>query len=184
MGSGAVRLTAAFWLTWYFCPALCQTGLPDRGVYRSFFRQVAQLKQVSDPVLINGQASGLRQPTIQETLGLTENEAQIVIALAVDCELKSRSLDGALRLSTFEARLSSISIESEGASTAIAQQRKNLERQLDEIVQDHIQQLKVELGDSRFEALDAYVRSRRIGSNFFPPLPAQGGPAPVAVQKR
>ena len=182
MGSCAVRLTTAFWLTWCFCPAPCQTGLPDRAVYRSFFMQVAQLKQAPGPVLINGQASGLRQPTIQETLGLTENEAQILSALAADCELKSRTLDGAVRLSTFEARLSSI--ESEGASTAAAQQRKNLERQRDEIVQDHIQQLKVEFGDSRFEALDAYVRSRRAGSSFFPPVPAQGGSLPVAVHKR
>jgi hypothetical protein len=182
MGSRVVPLTATFWLTWCFSPALCQTGLPDPAVYRSFFRQVAQLKQVSGPVLINGQASGLKQPTIQETLSLTENEAQILSGLAADFELKSRTLDGAVRLSTFEARLRSI--ESEGASTAVEQQRKNLERQRDEIVQDHIQQLKVEFGDSRFEALDAYVRSRRAGSSFFPPLPAQGGSAPVAVHKR
>ena len=182
MGSCAVRRTTAFWLTWCFCPALCQTGLPDRGVYRSFFMQVAQLNEAPGPVLINGQVSGLRQPTIRETLGLTENEAQILSAIAADYELKIRALDGALRLSTFEARLSSI--ESEGASTAVQQRRKNLERQRDEIVQDHIQQLKVEFGESRFEALDAYVRSRRAGSNFFPPVPAQGGPAPVAVHKR
>jgi hypothetical protein len=182
MGSCAVRLTTAFWLTWCFYPALCQTGLPDPAVYRSFFREVAWLKQAPDPVLLNGHASDLRRPTIQEALGLTESEAQILNALAADCELKSRPLDDAVRLSTFEARLSSI--ESEGAPTAIQQQRKNLERRLDEIVQDHIQQLKVEFGDSRFEALDAYVRSRRTGASFFPPLTAQGGPAPMVVHKR
>jgi hypothetical protein len=180
MGSRAVA--TACWLTWCVCPALCQTGLPDRGVYQSFFRQVAQLKQASGPVLINGQPSALRQPTIQETLGLTENEAQILSAIAADYELKSRSLDGAVRLSTFEARLSSI--ESEEASTAVEQRRQNLERQLDEIVQDHIQQLRVEFGESRFEALDGYVRSRRAGSNFFPLVAADGGPAPRVVHKR
>jgi len=182
MGGCAVRLTAAFWLTWCVYPALCQTGLPDPAVYRSFFREVAWLKQAPDPVLLNGQASGLRRPTIQETLGLTESEAQILNALAADCELKSRPLDDAVRVSTLEARLSSI--ESEGAPTAIGKQRKNLERRLDEIVQNHIQQLKVEFGDSRFEALDSYVRSRRAGSSFFPPVPADGGSLPVVVHKR
>jgi hypothetical protein len=181
MGGRVVPLVTALWLTWCFCPALCQTGLPDPAVYLSFFRQVVWLKQASSPVLVNGQASALRQPTMQETLGLTENEAQILSALAADCELKSRPLDAAVRLSTFEARLRSI--ESEGASTSVAQQ-KNLDRQRDEMVQQYIQQLKVEFGDSRFEALDAYVRSKRAASSFFPPVPAQGGALPRIVRKR
>jgi hypothetical protein len=179
----AVR--TAFWLTWCFSPALYQTGLsqtpqqnlPDPAVYLSFFREVVWLKQKPDPVLLNGQASVLRWPTIQEALSLTEEEAQILNALAADCELKSRKFDDGTRRSTLDARL--LAIASEGASEKPSQQRKNLDIQRDEMVQDHIQQLKAEFGDSRFEALDAYIRSRRAGSRFFPPLPAQGARIPV-----
>src|SRR5215467_9845213 len=154
MDGRVFRIT--FWLTWSFSPVLCQTGLsqapqrslPDPAVYLSFFREVAQLKQMSGPVLLNGQASGLRRPTIQEALGLTEEEAQTLNALAADCELKSRRFDDGIRLSTFEARL--LAIASEGASERLTQQRKNLESQRDEMVQDHIKQLKAEFGDSRF----------------------------------
>jgi hypothetical protein len=95
--------------------------------------------------------------------------------------LKSRSFAQAVGLLTFEARLRAV--ESDGASAWLAERRKNLDSQRDEMVQDHIQQLKVELGDLRFEALDAYVRSRKTASNFFPPLSAQGGPIPVLKRR-
>jgi hypothetical protein len=188
MGSRAVA--TACWLTWCICPELCQTGLsqppqrnlPDPAVYLSFFREVAWLKQAPDPVLVNGQTSILRRPTIQEALGLTEEEAQMLNALAADCELKSRKFDDGIRRSTLEARL--LAIASEGASERRPQQRKNLDSQRDEMVQDHIQKLKAEFGDSRFEALDAFIRSKKTGSSFFPPLTAEGGAAPVPVHKR
>jgi hypothetical protein len=183
MGRRAVL--TVLWLAWCsFQSGFSQTqNPPDPGVYLSFFRQVARLERVSGPVLVNGQPSDLRQPTVQETLGLTETEAQILSALAADCELKSRPLDSAARLSTFEARLLAIASEG-GASTSGTQQRKNLDRQLDEMVGEHIQQLKAELGDSRFEAMDGYIRSKRTGASFFPPVPAQGGPPPRVAHKR
>ena len=181
MGKHAIR--TALWVTWCACPVLMsQQSLPDPAVYLSFFRQVAQLKQVSGPVLVNGQVSGLRRPTIQEALGLTEEEAQTLNALAADCEMKSRRFDDAVHRSTLEARL--LAIASEGASEKPTQQRKNLDSQYDEMVQDHIKQLKAEFGDSRFESLDAFIRSKKTGSSFFPPLAADGGPAPRVGHKR
>ena len=177
MGGHAIRTT--FWLTWCVCPALMsQQSLSDPVFYLSFFGEVVWLKQAPGPVLLNGQASILRWPTIQEALGLTEEEAQILNALAADRELKSRRFDDGIRLSTFEARL--LAIASEGASEKPSQQRKNLDTQRDEMVQHHIQELKAEFGDSRFAALDAFIRSKKT-PRFFPPLPAQ---APVPVHKR
>ena len=169
MGSRAVPISTVFWLTLCFCPA--QQNVYDPAVYLSFFRQVAGLKQVS----------GLRQPTPQEALGVCEQEAQILSAVAADCELKSRPFANAVGLLTFEARLRAV--ESEDGSAWLAQQRKHLDSQRDQMVQDHIQQLKVEFGDSRFEALDTFIRSRKADTNFFPPLTAQGGPVPVVKRR-
>ena len=169
MGSRAVPISTVFWLTLRFCPA--HQNLYDPAVYLSFFRQVAGLKQVS----------GLRQPTLQGAIGLTEQEVQILNGLAADCELKSRPFANAVGLLTFEARLRAV--ESEDGSAWLAQQRKHLDSQRDEMVRQYIQQLKVEFGDSRFEVLDAYIRSRKADTNFFPPLTAQGGPAPVVKRR-
>lgn len=168
MGAGTVRIGVAFWLAGCFCRVLCQTSLsdappqqipPDPVLYENFFRQVVQSRKVSGPVLLNGQASTLPQPTFQEAAGLTDQEAQVLSALAADCEAKTGPLHGAVGSLVFESRLQSA--ESGEVSGWLTQRLKDLDDRRDQIVLDHVRQLKAAFGDSRFQTLDAYVRSRQ-----------------------
>jgi len=173
-----------FWSICFLCQGICQIGLsqgtttevPDPRTYLAFFREVTALKSDSDGVLVNGVVTTIKRVTVQEAIGLTDPETQILNTRAEDCEAKIRSIDGAVRALTFEARLRSI--QSEGAPEPLGQWLRGLENQRDEIVREQIQQLKSELGASRFEILDAYVRSKK-SETFFPPV----GPVPMVRRK-
>jgi hypothetical protein len=126
--------------------------------YESFFRRVAQLKNASGPVLLNGQSSTLTQPSAQDALGLTDEEAQILGGIAADCEAKVSAFDTAVRSVVFGFRLRLVESESPRAT----QQLKELERERSQIVLRHVQRLRSSFGDSRFKLLDEFVRSRGL----------------------
>jgi hypothetical protein len=167
----------ALWLICCFSHGLIQIGFsqepqqppPAPATYLAFLRQVLWLKQ--QPVLLNGQPTALIYLTIQEYIGLNDPETQILNEVAADCEAKIRPIDESVRSATFEARLHSI--QSEGSSEWLAQRLSGLNNQLDRIVRDQVQQLKHDLGDSRFEILDKYVRSKKDEKSFFPPVTSQ-----------
>ena len=169
------RLATVFGLIGCFYHGVCQDNVldspprnsSDPTSFERFFQQVTHLKNVSGPVLLNGQPSQLTQPTPQNAIGLTDEESQVLNAIASDCEAKIRSLDASVRSSIFEARLQRI--ESEDVPLAV-RQLKNYRDERAQIVLTHIQQLRVTLGDSRFKMLDTYVRSNV--NSFFPPVPA------------
>jgi hypothetical protein len=132
------------------------------------------LKSASSPILLNGEATTLKHLTVQEAVGLTDQETQVLNTFATDCEAKISRIDETVRTLTFEARLRSM--ESEGASELLVQRLRDLDKQRDDIVRDQIRQLETELGASRFEVLDAYVRSKKSPASFFPPVTPQGFP--------
>ena len=168
-----LRLAMAFGMIGCFWQGICQPGTsdlsqrnsPDPASFEPFFREVAQLKNLSGPVLLNGQPSKLPPPTAQNAIGLTDEESQILNAVASDCEAKIHLFDGSVRSLIFEARLQLI--EADNAALPI-QQLQDLHRERNRILLTHIQQLRTAFGDSRFKMLDAYVRSRKPGDSFFP----------------
>jgi hypothetical protein len=173
---------STFWLICYLWLVLCQTGFsqepdqkaPDPLTYLAFLRQVTALKPASSPILLNGEATNLRHLTVQEATGLTDQETEILNAVAADCEARISRIDETVRTLTFEARLRSL--QSEGASEWLAQRLRDLDKQRDDIIRDQIRQLEAELGASRFEVLDAYVRSKKSAASFFLPVPPRGFP--------
>jgi hypothetical protein len=174
---------SAFWSICFLWQGLCQTGfsqgteVPDPQTYLVFFREVKFLKLESDRILLNGVATTIKHITVPEATGLTDHETQILNAIAEDCEAKVGRIDEAVRALTLEALLNSLA--SDGASKPVAQRLRGLDNQRDDIVREQIQRLKAELGASRFEVLNAYIRSKKSGTPFFPLV----GPVPVLRRK-
>ena len=123
------------------CP--CQTA-PDITVYESFFGQVAQAA--------SRDSTASQRTTPREALGLTDREAQALDELAADCAAESRALTEATRRLTFESRLSSMA--SEEIPPALTRRLKRLEDERRQMVLDHVQRLKTEFGEQRFQAVE------------------------------
>jgi len=152
-GLGQVAPSAAPSLENFFTP----------GVYESFFLEVRQLSRI----LTDGQANILTKPTIQEAIGLTDQEMRSLNALASDCLTEISPLRQAAPKLIFEARLRFV--ESGDSSAWLRQRLTDLDNQLNQAVSDHIQHLKVAFGDSRFQQLDAWVRSPESHHCFVSP---------------
>jgi len=144
--------------------------------YEALFRQVAELANVSGPVTLlngkpiesNGQLIEITQTTAREAIGLTDQESQVLNAVASDCEASIRKFDISVRPVIFEARLQVLASEN---SQSAAHLLTYLGNERDEIVLESIRRVKAAFGDSRFTMLDEWVRSRNQ-ANFFPPVGA------------
>ena len=133
------------------------------------FSEVARLNEASSRTQVNGGASSLVQPTAKDAFGLTDEETRILNELAADYESKNRLLTDAVRRLTWEARIRAVG--SENIPAGLAQQLKGLEDQRRQMALDHLQRLRTAFGDSRFQTLHAYVRSKEMAGRFFPPDP-------------
>ena len=171
---GIAWLAPAVLLIGPFRPGICQSG-PDAALYESFFRQVAEAADRTGPVpvrvspatVLNGAPTTLRQPTAQETLSLTDQEARALNTVAADCETKIRSYDHAVGPSLLAARIELLGSQ----SAAAAQVLKDLTSARNAVVLAHVSELKAALGDSRFQTVDSYVRSKKNGESFLPLVP-------------
>jgi hypothetical protein len=150
------------------CGLCCgQQNVPDPPTYASFFVQVAQLKS-GGPVFLNGQDTGLIQPSVQESMSLTDGEAEILHSVAVACVEKVRSFGVAARPLVLELRLRLM--ESDEPVQAQLKQRMNeIENHRDQITRSCIDDLRLRLGELRFEMVPIYIGSRKTG-DFFPPI--------------
>ena len=144
-----------------------QQNVPDSATYAFFFGKVAQLKSGAT-ILPNGKDTGLIQPSVQQAMGLTGGETEILHDLAVACTAKIRTLDEAVQPFIFEARLRSID-SAEPERARIRQRLNNIENRRTQIVQACVDELRVEFGELRFEAMQLYLGSRKI-ADFFPPI--------------
>jgi hypothetical protein len=168
-----LRLLVAFCLFGCFSHSICQ-NTPDPATYSSFFRQVAQ-KTTSYSTLLNRQVEGPSQSTVRNAIGLTEQESQVLNAIASDCNAKVDSFDAAMDRMVFDGRLRLIDSETSPADAARARrQLKVMDGQRRQIALAHIQQLRAAFGELRFDVLDAWVRSRQQADSFFPLVTSDG----------
>jgi hypothetical protein len=169
-------VAAAFFLLAGLGLGYCQAGIveipgpPDASRYRDFFNQVAFLR--SSPVVgafTEQFEVRVTRPTLQEAIGVTDAEAASLTAISKDCGVKLSQLDGTPGPSKFEALMRSI--ESGETLAQLEQRMKELDERRDQVVRDHVEQLKTALGDSRFQVVDAFVRGK-TPSDFFPMIGA------------
>jgi hypothetical protein len=121
--------------------------------YESFFRTVAQVYRFQ----ADGHAEILTQPTLQEAIGLTDLEMEALHAVAFNCLATIRPLQETVPKLIFESRLRFV--ESGDSSAWLRPRLTDLDNQISQTLSHHIQRLKVAFGDSRFQQLDAWVRS-------------------------
>jgi hypothetical protein len=171
-----VPVRIALWLAVCSCPGLCQDppiaapspSLPATGVYESFFRLVVQRNRIAS----NPEVPAVAHPTVQSEFGFTDREMQWLNATAADCEARLsaiRQRQPGPRI-IFEARLDAI--ESGQSSVRLAQQLKEMDDQIAQAISQLTQQLKVALGDARFQKLDAWVRAGAAKGCFIAPCAA------------
>jgi hypothetical protein len=162
-----------------FCQLRVEPPSPIRTQsdrYEALFRQVAELENVSGPDTLldgkpiepNGRLVEITRTTAQEAIGLTDQESQVLNAVASACEASIREFDISVRPLIFEARLQVLASEN---SPSAAHLLTYLDNERDQIVLDHIRRVKAAFGDSRFMVLDEWVHSRKQ-ANFFPPVGA------------
>ena len=144
-----------------------QQNVPDSATYAFFFGKVAQFKS-GVTIFLNGQDTGLNQPSLQQAMGLTDGETEILHNLAVACAAKIRTLDETVQPFIFEARLRSID-SAEPERVRLRQRLNDIENHRSQIVQACVNELRVEFGESRFEVMQLYVGSRKI-ADLFPPI--------------
>lgn len=96
-------------------PLVCRSDSPpqqqpsfDIVMFSRFFGQVAELRPPTQMIHLNGQASDLKHPTLQEAIGLSDREAEVVTAAAVRCEEERSSIERSAGALTLSARLDSI----------------------------------------------------------------------------
>ena len=88
---------------------------------------------------------------MQETIGLSDLEANLVKGAAVRCEEELRRTDRSGRAVTLSARLDSIDGQSANKQFAILLLKR------DHIISSTIEMLKAELGSPRFDLLQSFV---------------------------
>jgi hypothetical protein len=140
---GTRWLAAAYGLMGCFWSGAGQSGLNEpiqratsTGTrYASFFRQVTELRNVSGPVMLNGQPISLTLPALRHAIGITEKESQAVSAVASSCEARIREFDTATQPLIFDARVRIMEAEGNTSSASQAEQQlKQLSDRRDEIV--------------------------------------------------
>jgi hypothetical protein len=155
MAFQVIRLALAF--TVAGC-ALCQQRL-DPVAYSSFFSQVATLNAADHrlPDSANGDGTARTVPKIQDVIGISGTEAEILGKIAADYVAVTGSLQEPRRELIFDSRLEFI--ETGKHSETLERKLKDLDERSDELVLNHVRQLKSALPDASFAKVDAYVRT-------------------------
>jgi len=117
----------------------------------------------------NRQTTSLVQPTLEDALGITFEEAQVLRAIAIDCEARSASIHLALKPLVLELRFAALA--EEPSSAAISERYQDLNRQRTQMVRDHVEGLKSAFGATRFARVEDFVGARKDSGSFFPAVP-------------
>jgi hypothetical protein len=168
--------------------ALNARPAPAYVLYYSLFATVAGLNQGADRRETEGKDGNEMRLRIPKAAGLTDAEGVVLNEVVEDCMRQLKAVD-AERKAIMDARQG----QSQGSSTALPGNRLTMEEfsrfasEQREIVEEHIGELKSQLGDAGFAKLDAYVRALykpvvaqpKPGAQRFPPVASpQSGSGP------
>jgi len=128
---------------------------PDPAAYQRFFQDVSDLQAASTQAASNGDDTKPIFPKIQEKIGVTDAEGEILNATADDSVTMLAALRPASARLTLESRIEFAGYGKH--SDAVTQKLKDLEDQRNQLVLDHVQQLKAALSAASFAKVDAYV---------------------------
>jgi hypothetical protein len=152
-------------------PCVCQSDSPppqqhtsrsNLAAFSRFFSQVAALRSPTDPIVLNGHVTRLTYPSVQETIGLSDRETDLLKAAALRCEEELRRTERSGRAVTLSARLDSIDGQSESKQFAVLLLKR------DEIVTSTVEALKAALGSRRFDVVHSFVLEHSTTASYFP----------------
>ena len=140
-------------------PIALNSHTNDEALYQAFFHKVVDLKLLSsNPHMLdrNGRSHSIIVPKLQDVVGLTDGEVELITEMATDCVAKLKSVMER-RPSVLEGRLERI--ESGQLSPALAKEFE--ERELDHrrVIMEHVGRINDRLGAKRFRLLDDFVHS-------------------------
>lgn len=138
---------------------------PVPAAYERLFQDVLWFESASSQTSSAGDATQPISPKIQETIGLTDAEGEILNATADDYFSRLRAFQAALASLTLESRIEFAGYGKH--SDELTQKLKDMEDQRNQSVLDHVQQLKAALSAASFAKVNAYVH--------LPPKPKPSG---------
>jgi hypothetical protein len=125
--------------------------------WHTFFVEVAALKNDNKDT---------RDTTLQDAMGLNDQEAQVLSTIAADCLAQQTALDAEQRALTFDSRLENIRTGEMGKELS-AKLEKNEARRRD-LIPAHVRALRQNLPAERFQIIDAYVSEKAGKGLYFP----------------
>jgi hypothetical protein len=166
----AVRVALALGAAGLFCYG---QDRPDPAAYERFFQDVWWLESASSQAASAADATKPIFPKIQEKIGLTDAEGEILNATADDYFSRLPAFQAASARLTLDSRIEFAGYGKH--SYELTQKLKDLEDQRNQLVLDHVQQLKAALSAASFAKVDAYVH--------LPPKVAPPSAKPMPVRK-
>ena len=147
--------------------ATLQQNPLNLATYESFFAAVSRLTTalpLNGQTTINGQSSDLVPPRLEDALGITAAEAQLLRSVATDCDAKNLAIQEALKPLVKELRFAALAEEAPPESVIL--QYNELNRKHAQTVLDHIQELKTAFRE-RFQLIETFVSARKNSESFF-----------------
>lgn len=140
----------------------------DRPLYERFLWHVARAPVHTDgQVLLNGQPVAMRAQSVSEHLGLTDGETRVLREIASEYLESAVGWDATEKPLVLAVRLAKI--EERQPDESVAQRLEAVRRERRAVTGKLVERLRYELGEARFDALDAFVRSRRDAFSMAPP---------------
>jgi hypothetical protein len=165
-----MRASLAFLLLGSVVRVFSQTGPAiDSAVYFAFFREAAGHvvpPPKSEPSTLNGEPTDLVPQSLQDAMGITDQEAKAVVDAATGCDEEINALEASAHALVFEARLRAANEEK--PSDAIANRLRELEARRVGIIMSRVEHLKGALNAGRFRIVEDFIRSRQNDGVFFP----------------
>jgi hypothetical protein len=143
-------------------PAICQKPqteevkqIPDFVIYDSFFYRVAWLDNHANSLSAQGKNDTSTRSAIRTQAELTSAEEAALKAIAADLRVKDDGIANATR-----------ALMAAGARIGNSRQLQDLRDQRQQLIADHIGQLRTALGTTRFSELDAFIRRTSTVKRF------------------
>ena len=121
--------------------------IPDFVLYDSYFYRVAWLDNYAKSLRSQGKSDTNARSAIRRQASLTSTEETALKAIAADLRVKDDGIVSATQ-----------ALMAAGAQSGNPQQLQDLRNQRQQVITDHIAQLRAALGPTRFLELDGFIR--------------------------
>jgi len=152
--------------------------VPDYAVYRVFFVHLEGLQAAAAHYAALGKDGSAFRHYEQKRAGLTDAEADQVTQVALDCNSAVAQV-----VAQMQALIASLRAQNPNTPLYKVQspEMEQLFQEKDQIISDHIAQLKSLLGDASFQKLDTFVQAHFTPHVISLGQSSPGSPSPIKV---